>query len=73
LAALINAVVLLVTVGILGYESFTRLLNPEEVSGGVIACVAAIGIVINSITAFLFFRQKHELNSRAAYTKPLTS
>jgi cobalt-zinc-cadmium efflux system protein len=67
LAALINAVVLLVTIGILGYESFTRLFRPEQVSGGVIAWVATIGIVINSITAFLFFRQKHELNSRAAY------
>ncbi|HEU4902533.1 MAG TPA: cation diffusion facilitator family transporter [Flavisolibacter sp.] len=67
LAALINAVVLLVTIGILGYESFTRLFKPEQVSGGVIAWVAAIGIVINSLTAFLFFRQKHELNSKAAY------
>ena len=67
LAALVNAVVLLVAVGILGYESFTRLFRPEPVSGGVIAWVAAIGIVINSVSAFLFFRQKEELNARAAY------
>lgn len=67
LAALVNAVVLLVAVGILGYEALTRLFNPQPVSGGVIAWVAAIGIVINSISAYLFFRQKHELNSRAAY------
>jgi cobalt-zinc-cadmium efflux system protein len=33
----------------------------------VIAWVAAIGIVINGLSAFLFFRQKHELNSKAAY------
>jgi cobalt-zinc-cadmium efflux system protein len=67
LAALANAVVLLVAIGILGYESVTRLLHPEVVSGGVIAWVAAIGIAVNGISAFLFFRQKQELNSRAAY------
>jgi cobalt-zinc-cadmium efflux system protein len=67
LAALANAVVLLVAVGVLGFESFRRLLSPEPVSGGVIAWVAAIGIVVNGISAFLFFRQKHELNSKAAY------
>jgi cobalt-zinc-cadmium efflux system protein len=67
LAALANAVVLLIAVGVLGFESFRRLLNPEPVSGGVIAWVAAIGILVNGISAFLFFRQKHELNSKAAY------
>ncbi|HTM93566.1 MAG TPA: cation diffusion facilitator family transporter, partial [Flavisolibacter sp.] len=67
LAALVNAVVLLVAIGILGYEAFTRLFRPQPVEGGMIAWVAAIGIVINSVSAFLFFRQKHELNSRAAY------
>lgn len=67
LAALVNAVVLLVAIGILGYESFTRLFKPQPVEGGVIAWVAAIGIIINSISAFLFFKQKRELNSRAAY------
>src|SRR5690349_7994980 len=67
LAALVNAVVLLIAIGILGYESFTRLFHPERVEGGVIAWIAALGIVVNSASAFLFFRQKHELNSKAAY------
>ena len=67
LAALANAVVLLIAVGVLGFESFRRLLSPEPVSGGVIAWIAAIGIVVNGVSAFLFFRQKHELNSKAAY------
>ena len=67
LAALANAVVLLIAIGILGYESFTRLFRPEIVSGTTIAWIAALGIVINSVSAFLFFRQKHELNSKAAY------
>jgi cobalt-zinc-cadmium efflux system protein len=67
LAALANAVVLLIAIGILGYESFTRLFRPEVVSGTTIAWIAALGIVINSVSASLFFRQKHELNSKAAY------
>jgi len=67
LAALANAVVLLIAVGVLGFESFRRFFNPEPVSGQVIAWVAAIGILINGVSAFLFFRQKHELNSKAAY------
>lgn len=67
LAALANAVVLLIAVGVLGFESFRRLLMPEPVPGGVIAWVATIGIIVNGVSAFLFFRQKHELNSKAAY------
>lgn len=72
LAALANAVILLLAIGILGYESFIRLLYPEPVAGGIIAWVAAVGILVNSISAYLFFRQKHELNSRAAYLHLLT-
>ena len=67
LAALANAVILLIAIGVLGYESFYRLFHPEPVSGGVIAWVATAGVAINGFSAFLFSRQKHELNSRAAY------
>ena len=68
LAALVNAVILFIAIGILGVESFTRLLKPEKVQGGVIAWIAALGIVINSITAFLFYKSgKKELNAKSAY------
>ena len=72
LAALVNAVILLVAIGILGYEAFIRLFKPEPVEGNVIAWVAAVGIVINSLSAYLFFKQKQELNSKAAYLHLLT-
>src|SRR4051812_7434768 len=49
LAALTNAVILLVAIGILGFESVVRLIHPEQVKGGVIAWIAALGILINSI------------------------
>lgn len=68
LAALINAVVLLIAIGTLGYGSVSRLYHPVPVEGGVIAWVATLGIVINGISAFLFFRKKdHDLNTKGAY------
>jgi cobalt-zinc-cadmium efflux system protein len=55
LAGLANAVVLLIVIGILGFESFTRRLKPEPVPGNIIAWIAGIGIIINGISASLFF------------------
>ncbi len=74
LAALANAVILLIAVGIIGYESVHRLLVREEaVQGNVIAWVAALGIVINAVSALLFYKaQKSELNARGAYLHLLT-
>jgi cobalt-zinc-cadmium efflux system protein len=73
LAALTNAVVLLIAIGMLGYESVSRLYHPQPVQGGIIAWVAAAGIIINSISAFLFFRNKeHDLNTKGAYLHLLT-
>jgi len=73
LAALTNSVILFVAIGILGFESVTRLIRPEKVSGGIIAWIASAGIVINSISAFLFYKNREkELNTRAAYLHLLT-
>lgn len=73
LAALVNAVVLLVAIGVLGYESVARLIKPEAVEGGVIAWVAGVGIVINGLSAWLFYKGKEkELNARGAYLHLLT-
>lgn len=67
LASLTNAVILLLAVGMLGYESIQRLSHPAPVPGGVIAWVAALGIVVNGFTAYLFHRKGSELNMRGAY------
>jgi cobalt-zinc-cadmium efflux system protein len=68
LAALFNALLLLVAIGMLGYESVHRLQLPPVVQGTGIAWVAAVGIVINSISAFLFFKNKDtDLNIKGAY------
>lgn len=68
LAALANGLILCIAVGILGFESFTRLQHPEAVQGSAIAWVAALGIVINTVSAFLFFKNKEkDLNVKSAY------
>lgn len=68
LAALFNAVFLLIAIGILGFESVHRLFNPAAVKGNIIAWVAGAGIFINSITALMFFKnRKTDLNIKSAY------
>lgn len=68
LAALGNAVVLLVVTGGIAWEGIWRLLNPEPSGGAVIMAVAAVGIVVNGVTAFLFMSgRKDDLNIRGAF------
>ena len=68
LVALLNAVVLLISIGAIAFEAVQRFIHPEPLPGMTIAMVAGIGILINSGTALLFMRQKDEdMNVRAAY------
>ena len=68
LVSLINSVVLFVAIGGILWESIGRLHNPVEVQGAPIAMVAGIGILINAISAFLFFKEKEsDLNIKGAY------
>ena len=68
LAALLNAVVLLIAVGGIAWEATGRFSRPEPISGGLVIGVAAVGVVINSITAWMFMSgRKHDLNIRGAY------
>jgi cobalt-zinc-cadmium efflux system protein len=68
LAALINAVILLVVVGGITVEAVRRFAQPEPVAGGTVMAVAAIGIVINTISALLFLSgRKRDLNLKGAF------
>lgn len=68
LASLINAVFLFFAIGGIAWESYHRLLEPQIIQGSVTIVVAAIGIGINALTAFLFFRRKDkDLNIKGAY------
>jgi cobalt-zinc-cadmium efflux system protein len=59
IAALINALLLLLAVGAILAEAIRRLFEPELSSGGTVMGVAAVGIVINAVTAMLFARGRH--------------
>jgi cobalt-zinc-cadmium efflux system protein len=68
LVALLNGGILLISIGAILYESIHRLILPEALPGKTISIVAAIGILINTITALLFFRnKKSDLNIRGAF------
>jgi len=69
LAALFNAVLLLIAIGAISWEAIQRLAHPEPVAGLVVIVVAALGIVLNGATALLFARgRKGDLNVRGAFT-----
>ena len=60
--------ILFVAVAVILYESIEKFSNPTPLDGGAIAWVAAIGIVINAFTAYLFFADKSkDLNVKGAY------
>jgi len=67
IAANINAIVLLVGVGAIAMEALRRLAEPAPVASGVVMGVAAAGIVVNGLTAWMFARGHEDLNIRAAF------
>jgi cobalt-zinc-cadmium efflux system protein len=68
LAALFNAVLLLVAIGAILLEAVRRLIHPEPANGVTVMVVAAIGIVINGVTAWLFASgRKGDINIRGAF------
>ena len=68
LISLLNAIILLVAVGAIIVESIEKFFNPTEVNGTLIIWTAAVGIVINGLTAWALSRQqKHDINTRGAF------
>lgn len=68
LAALANAVLLLVACGAIAVEAVQRLITPEPVPGLVVMAVASVGILVNGVTAWLFAKgRKGDVNIRGAY------
>lgn len=68
LISLLNAVVLLISIGAIAYEAILRFSNPEPLPGKVIAIVAFIGIIINGGAALMFFRDREkDINVKAAF------
>ena len=68
LASLINAILLVIVVFYIFKEAIARLNSPPEIAGNVIIITALIGVAINSISAFFFYKgQKDDINIKGAY------
>jgi cobalt-zinc-cadmium efflux system protein len=67
LAALGNAGSLVVVSFLIFYEAFRRLQHPEEVRAGLMIWVAAAGVVMNGVIAFLLYRTDNDINMRSAF------
>lgn len=68
LVALINALLLIFAMGIISWDAALRLNQVVEIPGTTVAFVAFIGVIINSITAFLFFKSmQSDVNVKGAY------
>lgn len=68
MAALANAMFLLVASGAIAWEAIHRFSQPPLVAGLTVTLVAGIGIIINGLSAGLFVKgSKGDLNIRGAY------
>jgi cobalt-zinc-cadmium efflux system protein len=68
LAALLNALLLMLACGAIAWEAVHRFSHPAPVAGLMVTIVAGAGIVVNGVSAWLFMAgSKHDLNMRAAY------
>lgn len=67
LAALANGVILVVVCGFVFWEAFERFAAPPEVRSGLMAGVAAGGLAVNAVAAWLLHGHTHGLNARAAF------
>jgi len=66
LAALANAVVLLVATVIIVFEAVARLGNPEPVRAGIVVVVALTATVVNLVAALVLYEKRVDLNMRSA-------
>ncbi len=68
LAAMVNGFSLLIVVAWILYEAWLRLMNPAEIAGAQMLVVAAIGLVVNAVTALLLRDASHQdINIRGAF------
>ena len=68
LAAFLNALLLLVAITIIAVKAIGRFSDPAPVAGNTVMIVAAVGIVVNGVTAWLFASgRKGDLNIRGAF------
>ena len=66
LAAFINGLAMLVLVAWIVFEAISRLFTPHQVDGILVSIVAAIGLGMNIVVAWVLSRDRKSVNTRAA-------
>lgn len=67
LAALLNCSVMLAVASFIVFEAIQRLQHPVAIEGGIVAVVAAVGIVVNGSIALVLSKNRKDLNMRSAF------
>ncbi len=67
LAALLNATIMLVVAIFITIEAIQRLSHPHPIEGGIVAVIAAIGIVVNGSMTLILSKRHNDLNMRSAF------
>lgn len=67
LAAFINAALLFAAVGGICWEAINRLYQPPEIKTQMVLIVAMIAVIINGLTALMFFSGSKDINIRGAF------
>lgn len=65
-AAMVNGLLMFAIVASIVVTAISRLQTPHTVSGGVVMVVAAVGLAVNLLVAFILSRGERTLNIRAA-------
>lgn len=69
IAAVANALILVASSAVIGYQSVYKLLHPSEVNEWIVIVIATIGIFVNGGTALLFMKgADSDLNIKGAFT-----
>lgn len=68
LAAIVNTLLLIITVGFIAWEAIVRINSNSQIQGKTIIIVATLGIIVNGFTAYLFVKGKdHDLNIKSSF------
>lgn len=68
IAAFVNALLIFVAVGGIAWEAIQRLGQPSSVHSITVILVAAVGVLINGVTAYFFFHDRHnDINIQGAF------
>ncbi|MBE0551974.1 MAG: cation transporter, partial [Ignavibacterium sp.] len=68
LAALFNAIILLIAVGAITIEAIRKISDPAPIGGTTMMIVAGVGVIINTLTALLFMKgREKDINIKGAF------